>query len=299
MTSEPTPRDTTAQAKTVLRPGLDARTQELLRASRYSDPEDWFAVTAQTLGYGGPPVGFAALASWLTADGTVYPEAVHQVLSWWPAAAGAVVVVAVARAVAEARRGRAIRQALATPDQWVQARELVPEADELLARAQKAIRQVRASDVHREGLLDRDRNEAMFPVQEWEIATALRDYSRLLSQEPTKPQAAEVTELIASRRLPLEAGYAAILRRVTALETLAARVGEADARYAAMKQIQQVTADSDEVLDFLARTVRDDLAVAEIDGLAGEAAVVAASFTRALETAKESAVFALFFLKAS
>ncbi|WP_405545970.1 hypothetical protein [Streptomyces goshikiensis] len=41
------------------------------------------------------------------------------------------------------------------------------------------------------------------------------------------------------------------------------------------------------------------LAVAEIDGLTGEAAVVAASFAKALETAKESASFALSLLKVS
>lgn len=298
MNREPKPRRTQPRATTVMRPGIDARTEILLRDSRHYDPDDAVVAGTEVLLYGAPPVGMAAFLWWMT-DDMAAPEVFHQVLAWWPAAAGVVMVAAVVRAVVEARHGRAIRRTLELSGQWVQPDELVPAADELLARAQNAMRQVRNSAVHRQGLLDRDRNEAMFPVQEWEIATALRDYSRLVSQEPTRPHGTEVIELIESRRRPIEAGHAAILRRVEALESFATQVGEADARYTEVRQIQQLTADSDEVLDFLARTVRDDLAIAEIDELTSEAAIVAASFTKALETAREGATLVLSFSKTS
>ncbi|MEV6574840.1 hypothetical protein [Streptomyces sp. NPDC051577] len=298
MDVEPTSGRIKPRARMVMRPGLDARTENLLRDSRYSSQGDSIAVAAQVLFYGTPPVALGALLQWLT-DDTAAPETLQQVLAWWPAAAGVVMLVAVARAIAEARQGRAIQRVVALPDQWVQPHELAPAADELLGRAQEAIGRVRNSTVHRRDLIDRDRNEALFPVQEWEIATALRDYSRLVSKGPKRPQSVEVTELIVSRRNPLEVGMTSTLRRVKALETFAAQAGEADARYEEMRQNQEVTGDRDEVLDFLARTVRDDLAIAEIDGLTGEAGVVAAGFARALEKAKESAAFAFSHLTAS
>ncbi|MFF2521455.1 hypothetical protein [Streptomyces liangshanensis] len=55
------------------------------------------------------------------------------------------------------------------------------------------------------------------------------------------------------------------------------------------RQIQVWTDSSDGVLDFLARSARDDLAVAEIEGMTGQAAAVATSFATALESAKEAA----------
>ncbi|MFJ5294890.1 hypothetical protein [Streptomyces sp. NPDC088348] len=67
---------------------------------------------------------------------------------------------------------------------------------------------------------------------------------------------------------------------------------QADDRYRELQQIQALTDSSDDVLDFLARTVRDDLAIAEVEGMTGEAAV-AATFTTALESAKGAAVIAL------
>lgn len=70
-------------------------------------------------------------------------------------------------------------------------------------------------------------------------------------------------------------------------------MAQADDRYRELQQIQVLTDGSDEVLDFLARTARDDLAVAEIEGMTGKAAAVADAFTVALESAKEAAVVAL------
>jgi hypothetical protein len=107
------------------------------------------------------------------------------------------------------------------------------------------------------------------------------------------PQAtgnATVAELLTSRRSVLATSLHGIERRVAALEAYAEQVAEADARYAEVQEIERLAAGSDELLDLLARTTAEDPAVAEIDRLADEAVVVASTFTKALESAKQAAV---------
>lgn len=86
---------------------------------------------------------------------------------------------------------------------------------------------------------------------------------------------------------------AGVERRVTALETYAGQVREADRQYKELRQIQKLSDASSDILDLLARTAADDLAMAEIEGLTGEAATFAASFSAALESARGAAVIAL------
>ncbi|WP_189177559.1 hypothetical protein [Streptomyces lasiicapitis] len=178
-------------------------------------------------------------------------------------------------------------------ERWVRPKQLTDDAQALLVRAQRAADTILGSSVHRLSLLDRPRNEVMLPEHEWEIATGLRDYSRLVEQEPATPRSEKVTELLGVRRKALDVSRDSIERRVTALEAYADQVTEADATYEELQQIQQLSDGSSDVLDLLARTARDDLAAAELDSLTGEAAVVAKTFARALETAKRSAVAAL------
>nr|WP_024127308.1 hypothetical protein [Streptomyces sp. F8]AHE40044.1 Hypothetical protein pFRL5_381 [Streptomyces sp. F8] len=110
---------------------------------------------------------------------------------------------------------------------------------------------------------------------------------------PRETDNATVAELLASRRRVLATSLHGIERRVAALEAYASQVAEADARYAEVREIERLDAGSDELLDLLARTTVDDLAVAEIEALTDEAAVVASTFTRALESAKQAAAAAL------
>ncbi|MEV7296864.1 hypothetical protein AB0N79_35400 [Streptomyces microflavus] len=149
------------------------------------------------------------------------------------------------------------------------------------------------SAVHRFDLIDRQRNEVSLPRQEWEIAEALREYTRLVKAEPSNPRSGRVAALLDTRRRALRASLDGIARRVKALEAYAEQVAQADDRYRELQQIQALTDGSGDVLDFLARTVRDDFAVAEIEGMTGEAVAVADAFTMALESAKEAAVIAL------
>ncbi|GGU51223.1 hypothetical protein [Streptomyces violascens] len=188
------------------------------------------------------------------------------------------------------RRAAQLRDA---QGRYVRSADLTEDAGQLLARATKAADAVRTSTVHRRDLIDRQRNESALPRQLWDIAETLREYSRLAKQEPDQAKGTKIAKVLDARRRALRTSLASIERRTEALETYAAQVAEADRQYAELEQIQRIAAGSDEVLDLLARTVRDDLAVAEIDGLTGEAAIVARSLADALESAKGAAVLAL------
>lgn len=217
----------------------------------------------------------------------------HALLSVWPLAAGLVAVLGAGLIADRALYNRQLRRLAAVEKHLVHPKDLTPDARELLARAQRAMTAVLDSKVHREKWLDAQRNEAAFPRQEWTIARDLRDYSRVARKAQRMPQAtgnATVAELLTSRRSVLATSLHGIERRVAALEAYAEQVAEADARYAEVQEIERLAAGSDELLDLLARTTAEDLAVAEIDRLADEAVVVASTFTKALESAKQAAV---------
>ncbi|MEU2593834.1 hypothetical protein ABZ630_24190, partial [Streptomyces albidoflavus] len=181
----------------------------------------------------------------------------------------------------------------ASREHFIAPEELMDECRLLLARGQQATTTVMRSHVHRQGLIDKAHNEAALPGHEWELATILRDYSRLAEAEPRKPAGGEVVTLLQKRRDALRASLDGVERRVVALEAYAARVVEADRQWEEWRQIEELSEDADAVLNLLARTARDDMAVAEIEGMAGQAAVVAEALTSAVESAKKAAVIAL------
>ncbi|CAM5597852.1 hypothetical protein Sdia_38000 [Streptomyces diastaticus subsp. diastaticus] len=217
------------------------------------------------------------------------------VIGWGALVAGmATAAYGVLLVTGRARRRRLTeRYWAAVRDHVVDPEELTDECRGLLARGQKATTTVMRSRVHRHGLIDKAHNEAALPRQEWELATTLRDYSRLAGAEPGKPAGAEVVTLLQRRRDALRASLDGVERRVVALEKYADQVVEADRRYEEWKQIEELSEDADAVLDLLARTARDDMAVAEIEGLTGQAAAVAESLTTALESARKAAFVAL------
>lgn len=220
----------------------------------------------------------------------------HTLVSVWPLAAGAVTLICAGLAADQALYNRQLRQLAAAQAHLIQPRDLTTDAQQLLARAQRAMTAGLDSTVHREKWLDAQRNEALFPQQEWAIARDLRAYSRVARKDQRAPEevsSSTVAELLTTRQRVLKTSRQGIERRVAALEAYAEQVAEADARYAEVREIERLAAGSDELLALLARTAADDLAVTEIKGLTGEAAVVAATFTKALESAKQAAVAAL------
>ncbi|ESP95642.1 hypothetical protein B591_30613 (plasmid) [Streptomyces sp. GBA 94-10 4N24] len=181
----------------------------------------------------------------------------------------------------------------ASREHFIAPKELTDECCLLLARGQQATTTVMRSHVHRHGLIDKAHNEVALPGHEWELATILRDYSRLAEAEPRKPAGGEVVTLLQKRRDALRASLDGVERRVAALEAYADRVVEADRQWEEWRQIEELSEGADAVLDLLARTTRDDMAVAEIEGMADQAAVVAEALTNAVESAKKAAVIAL------
>lgn len=183
-------------------------------------------------------------------------------------------------------RLRGIQQAR---EQYVLDVDLVPAAGQLLARAGHAVAAVRRSKVHRDDYLDRRRNDVVLPEKVWEIAEMLRAYSRVERSTPTWAKGQEVRPVLDAHRAVLQTTLEGIERRVTALETYAEQTAEADRRYAEFLQIQQISAAGSDLLELLARSVRDDLAVAEINGLTEQATTVGEAFKTALAEARESA----------
>lgn len=321
MKEKPPPSPSPA-AVTVMDPDLAKKDRDLLeRAERhprsYSAGETsvWWATAPRLVR---PGAGVAALAggAWATGETEWYTpgahddratmtdlvgrsmqgvfDTLHSALVYaWPIGAVALGLAAFSFATDAAVHNKSARRLAGLRSRCVRPADLNDDARALLARAQQAKKAVRTSAVHRFDLIDRQHNEVSLPRQEWEIAEALREYTRLVKAEPAHPEGGKVTALLDTRRRALRASLDGITRRVNALESYADQVAQADDRYRELQQIQALTDGSDDVLDFLARTAGDDLAVAEIEGMTGKAAAVADAFTVALESAKEAAVIAL------
>ncbi|MEU0110631.1 hypothetical protein ABZ313_35445 [Streptomyces sp. NPDC006251] len=243
-----------------------------------------------------PAEDTSTVAGWLDHLLQRAVDGAHTALSVWPLAAGAVALICTALVADRALYNAQLRRLAAAEDYLVRPEALTDDARELLARAQQAMTAVLDSEVHREQLIDAQRDTAVFPQQEWAIAQDLREYSRIARKQREAPEeavSARVAELLTSRRSVLETSRKGIERRVTALEAYTEQVAEADALYAEVRALEQLAAGSDDLLALLARTAADDLAVAEIEGLTGEAAAVASTFTQALESAKQAAVAVL------
>ncbi|WP_438297890.1 hypothetical protein [Streptomyces sp. HUAS TT7] len=176
---------------------------------------------------------------------------------------------------------------------YIQPLELVAEARPLLARAQAAVQGVQGSAVNRFDLLDRQRNGVTLPAHEWEIATALAEYSRLIREQRITPQGEQAAAVLGIRSRQLAVILEGIEQRVQGLEAYASETAEADARYAELQQLNALSTGDGAILDLAARAAADQLAIAEIQGLTAEATAVASAFRDALESARSAGVRAL------
>ncbi|MEV8098841.1 hypothetical protein [Kitasatospora sp. NPDC085879] len=228
--------------------------------------------TGHTTSAGGFGVGFLCVLGALAAAGVV--------LSWRAARPNAQ-EVADAKAIGAAA-GR-----------YVLPGGLSDEAVELLYRAQRATARVLATAVHCDGLLDDQRNQVVLPAQVWELAQHLAEHSDLAGRQPEQAAGGRVVPLLKAHRAALAASLAGLERRVTVLEDYAEQAVLADRRYVELQQVEQLERSGAGVLDLLARTAADDLAVAEVEGMTVQAAVLAEAFTTALQQAKDAAVVAM------
>ncbi|MFA1548202.1 hypothetical protein [Actinomadura chokoriensis] len=144
----------------------------------------------------------------------------------------------------------------------------------LLVRAQRAVDAVLGSRAHGAGLLDDIHNAVVLPSQEWAIAGALAEHSRLrrerVAQQPER-LSPRVRALLEPQDRAMEASVRSVTGRIEALEAYARRAAEADDAYHESRVLQGLPEQNARYRDLLAGTVGDDMAGAEIRGMAEDA----------------------------
>ena len=166
--------------------------------------------------------------------------------------------------------------------------ELNQELRPLLARAQHAIGSILGSRVRAAGMVEAD--EQVLRRHEWDIACALRNFSRLQALPGAGPGSGEMTAaVLAAQRQALEVARTATQSRVSALEEYAGQVAAADAARADWQSALELAGLNDHYLDLVARTAADEIAVAEIGELTGRAAITAQALTQSLRRATAAA----------
>jgi hypothetical protein len=144
----------------------------------------------------------------------------------------------------------------------------------LLVRAQRAVDAVLGSRAHGAGLLDDVNNTVVLPRQEWSIASALAEHTRLrrerLAQRPER-LSPRVRALLEPQDRALALSVRSVTGRIEALEAYARRAGEADDAYHESLVVQALPEQNARYRDLLASTVGDEMAGAEIRGMAEDA----------------------------
>lgn len=176
-------------------------------------------------------------------------------------------------------------------DGYVRPEELDGPAPALLDRAQAAVDAVTGSEVNREGLLDEVRNTVTLPRQLWEVAQTLAELSRLNVEQRERTMGLStprVVEALRPQRKALNLATESVIKRVEALERYAARTRAADQALLELRALQNLAEGNDAYRDLLARTVRDDLAIAEIDDLTERARRIEEALHDSVEQARRA-----------
>jgi hypothetical protein len=171
----------------------------------------------------------------------------------------------------------------------IEPKSLDEPARRLLLRAQQAITAVLRSDVYADNLLEHAVREKSLRRHEWEIATALRDISRLRADLEGSTRAGapgpRTAAVLDSHRQALTLATNATTSRIKALERYAQQLAAADAAKRDWEHAVKVSGRNDEYLDLVARTAADEHAIAEITGLTEQAAAAAQAFQDSLDQA--------------
>ncbi|GII52681.1 hypothetical protein Pth03_10700 [Planotetraspora thailandica] len=186
--------------------------------------------------------------------------------------------------------GPAARLARKLRGRYVRPDDLTETAAGLLRRAQTAAAAVLESEVNRTGLLDDVRNAVTLPAQVWEVASVLVrvDTLRREHEAVTDREHRRIAEMLDAQADALDLATESVTRRVCALEDYAAMVRGADDALRQWETVQRLTARSDEYRDLLARTVRDELAIAQITELTEEARRVEEALRASVKRARKA-----------
>ncbi|MES9542421.1 hypothetical protein [Actinomadura sp. NPDC000600] len=147
-------------------------------------------------------------------------------------------------------------------------------ASGLLVGAQRAVDGVLGSQAHVAGLLDDINNAVVLPRQEWAIAGALAEHTRLRrerrAQQPDR-LSPRVRALLEPQDRALALSVRSVTGRIEALEAYARRAGEADDAYHESRVLQGLPEQNARYRDLLASTVGDEMAGEQIRGMAEDA----------------------------
>ncbi|GAA4083504.1 MULTISPECIES: hypothetical protein [Actinomadura] len=198
-----------------------------------------------------------------------------------------------AGAVRHLREPDASRAARAHHGRYLLPADFDRPAARLLVRAQRAIDTILGSKAHSAGLLDDVNNAVVLPRQEWAVACALAEHTRLRrerrAQQPER-LTESVRELLEPQHRALELSVRAITERIEALEEYAQRAREADDAFHEWRVLRRLPEQNARYQDLLARTVGHDLAREEIRRLADDARraehALRASIASALRTGR-------------
>ncbi|GAA0951523.1 hypothetical protein [Actinocorallia libanotica] len=182
---------------------------------------------------------------------------------------------------------------------YVQYGDLAQKYRSLLYRTATAVETVLESEVHSQGLLDDVRNAVTLPAQQWEIARTLMELDRLTDEHAgARADDPRVAELLAPQKEVLRLATASVTERIAALEGYAARTRAADEALEQWRTVQRLAANGDAYQELLARTVRDELALAEIGGLTEQARVVEEALRASVAKARRAGLSLVPELKA-
>lgn len=183
--------------------------------------------------------------------------------------------------------------------QFIASAELDAACRPLMLRTQRAIDTVLGSEVYATDQLAGAAGETELRWHEWEIATQLREITRLRAEHPSAtcirmpgPMTAAV---LAKQRLALNKAQDATTKRITALEHYAAHVKAADNAQQDWRDALQAADRNPTYLDLIARTAADQHAVAELTVLTDQAAAAEQAFHESIHEAV-AAGDALIFL---
>ncbi len=180
--------------------------------------------------------------------------------------------------------------------QCVRPSDLEADAGTLLMRAASAVDTVFASAAHRDGAVDRARNEVELPHRLWKIAKDLRSLSELtVRHREAKSSSAggAVDAVLETQAAALHAGRAAIEKRVEALEQYAESVRSLDRLAEQHAQVQALQEANDAYLNLLASAGEASSTTAQPDPAVHEAASLSRSLEDAIEHARIAAELAL------
>ncbi|HEX4093913.1 MAG TPA: hypothetical protein VHZ33_34790 [Trebonia sp.] len=176
----------------------------------------------------------------------------------------------------------AVSAATAYRGRYLTGADLDARARILLRRAQDAVHTASKAEIVRSDLLDQPVTSATLAEQEWQIALALREQSRLRALRAGLAQPAPgspAAELLDHHRQAARAAEQSTADRIAALEKYAAEVVRADAAYRDWRQRAAVAELTGPHLDLLARTAADAHGIAELNALADQARALRHSFT--------------------